>query len=918
VVSVSDIEQLENPPKKSIIQLIKQKVSIIIMMHNNLQLNQLCIDNIRKYTEQGIYEIIVVDNASKDGSTQWLKQQTDIKCIYNEQELGYSTCYNQGIEIAYGENLLLLSSAIIVTSNWLNNLLTALYSDENIGAVSPLTNNYTNQDTLYQYTSIVELQELAIHNNVSNNASWEDVLHLESFCILVKKKIMKNIGRLDQAFTIERFVNKDFVLRIKENGYKIILCKDTFVHQEIDVIKDEVLNGNRVNFYEKWKIETFYIEIIKSKNFHMANVLQIECNGGETLLNIKSTLPQIKCYGLTSSKLFSKSEGITIIHTSEPYDYLEYFRKRQFDIIIINNKIEYNTDITQLLHSVIYYCDVNGYIFLKIPKKIFFEFKILKHQNFFNIECSLGEAYIVAFTTQSLNGNYLRSVLKNIESDINIEENYQFIYKSFLSKNCSIRHICEIINKYIVKKVKVLSCLAEITSKACDSDSELLLWNLAYQLEPKNIKIVQKLVTLLQKHNLLERILLILNLIDRNELNEELAIIREDVLAKIETEKNTINMKHILTLTSIFERVDNFLYKRKQDPWYFEKLDNKKKILLQPPVEYIGELHNVLVVGGTRFIFDEKQYLYHDDLAATYKINGFRPRLTQHVKVLGDDKVALMYKKNETYKKIKKGILISSEYDFSYGHWMIECLPKILFIKEKIGLDEIPLLVGSDAHPYYLELINIICKNTDYSIVKLEKGYGYEVETLIYPSDVSFIPELDGRSIADGEFVLSAKWIKRLQEVLVGEFESNELRRDKKIYLTRRNFLGRKLLNELEIEIELKKRGFEIIDLTSFSHEERKELLGQAKLVVGAIGSADFNMLYCRPGTKCISFASDAFFDIDGGNGISYQLFNIYQLSHRSICGTRAYRYNHCHDDFTLPVEILLNCINEVESSFEV
>lgn len=372
-------------------------------------------------------------------------------------------------------------------------------------------------------------------------------------------------------------------------------------------------------------------------------------------------------------------------------------------------------------------------------------------------------------------------------------------------------------------------------------------------------------------------------------------------------------MQQILTPMSVFARVDKFLHKENQDPWYFEMPDSKK-VLLRPPMEYIGMLYNVAVVGGTRLIFDEKQYLYHDDLAATYKIPGFRPRLIEHVQMFDTNKVALRYNKDEKHKKIKQGILISSEYDFSYGHWMLECLPKILFVKEKVGLDKMPLLVGSDVKPYFLQLINEICEDTGYSIVKLEKGYSYEVETLIYPSDPSFIPEIDDHKlIADGEFVVSAKWLKKLQEKLVGECESNDITRHKKIYLSRRNFFDRRLLNELEIETELKKHGFEIIDLTPYSHEERKKILGQAKLVVGPLGSADFNMLYCKPETKYISLASDAFFEIDKGNGLTYQLFNIYKVSYRTIYGPRAYRRNDHHDDFTIPVEEIVKCIYEME-----
>ena len=51
---------------------MNHKRSLIILSFNTLELLQLCIASVREHTEAGTYEIIVVDNASKDGSAEWL------------------------------------------------------------------------------------------------------------------------------------------------------------------------------------------------------------------------------------------------------------------------------------------------------------------------------------------------------------------------------------------------------------------------------------------------------------------------------------------------------------------------------------------------------------------------------------------------------------------------------------------------------------------------------------------------------------------------------------------------------------------------------------------------------------------------------------------------------------------------------
>lgn len=63
--------------------------SIIILTYNNLEKTKLCLESIRKYTKEEVYEIIVVDNHSTDGTKEWLKVQNDIKVIYNDTNLGF-------------------------------------------------------------------------------------------------------------------------------------------------------------------------------------------------------------------------------------------------------------------------------------------------------------------------------------------------------------------------------------------------------------------------------------------------------------------------------------------------------------------------------------------------------------------------------------------------------------------------------------------------------------------------------------------------------------------------------------------------------------------------------------------------------------------------------------------------------------
>jgi len=205
--------------------------SIILLNYNTKELTRMCIESIRAHTQDVPHEIIVVDNGSKDGSVAWLKQQKDVRCIFNKKNAGFPKGCNQGLAIAQGSELLLLNSDTVVTPRWLSNLRTALYSRPEVGAVSCMTNNCSNYQSFHvDYTDGDGLQAFAEAYNRSDAAKWERRLRLVGYCFLFKREVYEAIGGLDERFTPGNFEDDDYSLRIWQAGYELLLCRDTFIH----------------------------------------------------------------------------------------------------------------------------------------------------------------------------------------------------------------------------------------------------------------------------------------------------------------------------------------------------------------------------------------------------------------------------------------------------------------------------------------------------------------------------------------------------------------------------------------------------------------------------------------------------------------------------------------------------------------
>lgn len=209
------------------------KTSIIILTYNHFEHTRRCVDSVRNYTAGANYEVIVVDNNSTDGTKDWLREQKDIQYISNPWNYGRARSINQGIRMAEGRSILLLSSSAFVTPNWIDNLACCLYSSSFIGSVGPLSNEDSNYNIMKSPSeNIQDAAGFPQGFNRCNPQKWVDKDRLSSFCIMVRREIIDEIGLLDERYFPEYYEVDDYFLRMKLAGYRVMLCMDTFIYSQ--------------------------------------------------------------------------------------------------------------------------------------------------------------------------------------------------------------------------------------------------------------------------------------------------------------------------------------------------------------------------------------------------------------------------------------------------------------------------------------------------------------------------------------------------------------------------------------------------------------------------------------------------------------------------------------------------------------
>lgn len=113
-------------------------ISIIVNVHNQLGMNQLFFEYLKKNTKNK-YELIIIDNNSKDGSREFFEKYAD-KVICNEHNYSYPYCQNQGIKEAKFKYLAFFNNDIIVSKNWDESIM-KIMDDNRIDAISFNTND---------------------------------------------------------------------------------------------------------------------------------------------------------------------------------------------------------------------------------------------------------------------------------------------------------------------------------------------------------------------------------------------------------------------------------------------------------------------------------------------------------------------------------------------------------------------------------------------------------------------------------------------------------------------------------------------------------------------------------------------------------------------------------------------------------
>lgn len=237
------------------------KFSLVALTYNQLDYTKRFVESVFAHSTAP-FELIMVDNASKDGTPTYLQElastHPNVRLILNDQNQGFAGGCNQGIAIARGEVIVLINNDTIVTERWLERFLWSLEADPLVGMVGPRSNYVAGPQLLpnvsYEEDDVDGIQAFAKQVAIRNRREGFYASRAIGFCVAIKREVLEKIGGLDTRFGTGNLEDDDLSIRTLIAGYRIWIANDIFIHH----FGSKTFDGEKIDYtalvLKNWEI----------------------------------------------------------------------------------------------------------------------------------------------------------------------------------------------------------------------------------------------------------------------------------------------------------------------------------------------------------------------------------------------------------------------------------------------------------------------------------------------------------------------------------------------------------------------------------------------------------------------------------------------------------------------------------------
>lgn len=249
---------------------VNPRVSIVIPVYGKLEYTLACLRSIARHAPTAPFELIVVDDASPDGSVATLRKLDGVRIIVNKKNLGFIGSCNAGAAAATGEYLLFLNNDTQVTAGWLDQLLGCFYERGDCGIAG--------SRLVYPDGRLQEAGGLVFNDgtcwNVGRFESRDapafrfrrEVDYVSGASLMIRRDMFAKVGGFDKRYAPAYYEDTDLGFAVRDAGMRVYYePASVVVHYEGISSGTDIESGakryqaiNQTTFAAKWA------EVLKS------------------------------------------------------------------------------------------------------------------------------------------------------------------------------------------------------------------------------------------------------------------------------------------------------------------------------------------------------------------------------------------------------------------------------------------------------------------------------------------------------------------------------------------------------------------------------------------------------------------------------------------------------------------------------
>ena len=197
-------------------------ISIIVLNWNGKKMTEECLNSLMPQLNKN-FEVLVVDNASTDGSVEYLKKKfKKIKLIRSKENLGYAGGNNLGVKKAKGNYILILNNDIILDKNFLKEI----WKHKDDADILGVKNYYYDKKNIIwaigSKINLLTMKASLIGNKIQDKGQLDktQIDYTVGSAMLINKKVIDEIGFLDENYFCY-YEETEWQTRARNTGFKI-------------------------------------------------------------------------------------------------------------------------------------------------------------------------------------------------------------------------------------------------------------------------------------------------------------------------------------------------------------------------------------------------------------------------------------------------------------------------------------------------------------------------------------------------------------------------------------------------------------------------------------------------------------------------------------------------------------------------